>query len=175
MDVKTIINRYAEYYADKTAIVFNRRRYTFKEVNERSIRLANALLNLGIKHNDRIGTVMGNCPEYVESMFAKHKIGAVDVILSPRIGTADMEYQINNAEINTLIVANEFISKLPERSKIPCVGFFKPGDLEFFHRKGFNHPDSRKGLFKNRGYRRYAILGSGCATAQFFTDNTYYI
>jgi long-chain acyl-CoA synthetase len=133
MDVKTIINRYAEYYAGKTAIIYGNRRLTFKEVNDRSIRLANGLIELGVRKDDKVGTVLGNCPEYIEVMFAKHKIGAVDVILSPRISTDDMEYQINDAGINTLIVGEEYISQLPERSKIPGVKNFiavsrTPGD-----------------------------------------------
>jgi acyl-CoA synthetase (AMP-forming)/AMP-acid ligase II len=124
MDVKTIICRFAADYADKTALIYGDRKYTFREVNERSVRLANGLLGLGVRKNDKIGTVTGNCPEYIETMFAKHKMGAVDVILSPRISTADMEYQINNAGINTLIVANENIGQLPERTKIPGVKYF---------------------------------------------------
>jgi acyl-CoA synthetase (AMP-forming)/AMP-acid ligase II len=124
MDVKTIIGRFAEYYADQTAIVYGDERLTFRKVNERSVRLANGLRELGVKKNDRIGTVLGNCPQYIEAMFAKHKIGAVDVILSPRISTADLEYQINDSGINTLIVGNEFIPQLPDRSKIACVKSF---------------------------------------------------
>ena len=124
MDVKTIISRYAAYHAERTAIVYGDQRFTFRDVNERSCRLANGLLALGISGNDRIGTVLGNSPQYIESMFAKHKIGAVDVILSPRISTADLEYQINNAEISTLIVANEYLSQVPERSRIPGVRNF---------------------------------------------------
>src|SRR5512138_2278347 len=90
MDVKTLISRCAQYHADRTAIVYGDARFTFGEVNERSIRLANGLLELGVGKNDRIGTILGNCPQYIEAMFAKHKIGAVDVILSPRLSTADL-------------------------------------------------------------------------------------
>jgi acyl-CoA synthetase (AMP-forming)/AMP-acid ligase II len=124
MDVKTIIRRFAEYHADKTAIVYGDERLTFRQVNERSVRLANGLRELGAKRDDRIGTVLGNCPQYIEAMFAKHKINAVDVILSPRVSTADLEYQINDAEIHTLIVGNEYIAQLPERSRISGVKNF---------------------------------------------------
>lgn len=124
MDVKTIISRYAGYHADKTAILYGNRRFTFGEVNERSTRLANGLIGLGVKRGDRIGTVLGNCPQYVETMFAKHKVGGVDVILSPRISTADLEYQINDAEITTLVVDNEYITQIPDRSRIPGVRNF---------------------------------------------------
>ena len=133
MDVKTVIRRFAEYHAGKTAIVYGDERLTFRQLNERSVRLANGLRGIGVKKNDRIGTVLGNCPQYIEAMFAKHKINAVDVILSPRISTADLEYQINDAEIHTLIVGNEYISQLPERSRISGVKNYvcvskSPGD-----------------------------------------------
>jgi acyl-CoA synthetase (AMP-forming)/AMP-acid ligase II len=121
MDVKTIITRYAECFRDKTALVYGSKRLTFGEVNERSTRLANALLSLGTGKYDRVGTVLGNCPQCIETMFAKHKIGAVDVILSPRMSTADLEYQINEAEINTLVVGAEYLPQIPDRSKIPGV------------------------------------------------------
>jgi acyl-CoA synthetase (AMP-forming)/AMP-acid ligase II len=124
MDVKTIIRRYAEDFADNTAIVYGDKRLSFKEVNERSVRLANGLRDLGVKKNDRIATILGNCPQYIEGMFAKHKVGAVDVILSPRISTSDLEYQINDSQVNTVIVGSEYISQLPEPSKIPGVKNF---------------------------------------------------
>lgn len=121
MDVKTIISRYAAYHAQRTAIVYGDERITFRQLNDRSVRLANGLQQIGVVKNDRIGTLLGNCPQYIEGMFAKHKIGAVDVILSPRSSTADLEYQINDAEVNTLIVDPKYISSLPERSKLPGV------------------------------------------------------
>lgn len=124
MDVKTIINRYAAYHAQRTAIVYGDERITFRQLNERSIRLANGLQEIGVAKNDRIGTLLGNCPQYIEGMFAKHKIGAVDVILSPRSSTADLAYQINDAEVNTLIVDPDYIASLPERSKLPGVKHF---------------------------------------------------
>jgi len=124
IDIKTIISRYAEYHAERTAIVCGDDRLTFRAVNERSIRLANGLRKVGVNKDDRIGTLLGNCPQYIEGMFAKHKISAVDVILSPRTSTDDLEYQIHDAEIHTLIADNRYIPNLPERSKLPGVKNF---------------------------------------------------
>lgn len=121
MDVKTLIKRYSDYYADRTAIIYNDKRLTFREVNDRSTRLANGLLALGVKKDDRIATLLGNCPEYIETMFAKHKIAAVDVILSPRVSQTDLEYQITDAGVSTIITDKEYVSRLPERSKLPNV------------------------------------------------------
>ena len=124
MDVKTVISRYAQYYGDKTAVIYGDHKLSYKELNERSVRLANGLIRLGVKKDDRVGTIMSNCPQFIEGMFAKHKLGAVDVILSPRLSTTELEYQINDSELNTLLVAEEYISKIPERSKISRVKNF---------------------------------------------------
>jgi len=124
LDVKTIIRRYADQYADKTAVVFGNTNITFKELNERSTRLANGLQHIGVEKDDRIGTLLGNCPQYIEAMFAKHKIRAVDVILSPRSSKDDLEYQINDAQIKTLIVGDTHVASLPELSKLSGVKHF---------------------------------------------------
>lgn len=124
MDVKTIISRHAAYHGDRTAVVYGDKRISFRALNERSMRLANGLLAMGVQKNHRIGTLLGNCPQYIETMFAKHKIAAVDVILSPRSSTADLEYQIKDAQIGTLIVGHENIDSLPDRSRINGVKHF---------------------------------------------------
>ncbi len=137
MDVKTIISRYANYHADRTAVVYGDQRISFRDLNLRSVHLANGLQEIGIQKNDRIGTLLGNCPQYIETMFAKHKTGAVDVILSPRSSMADLEYQINDAQVSALIVGHENIASLPDRSMLPGVKHFisvsgtSPGWLDY--------------------------------------------
>ena len=62
---------------DKTAIVFEAKRYTFNELNERVNRLANALSGLGVSKGDRVALLQVNCSQYVEVYFAVAKLGAI--------------------------------------------------------------------------------------------------
>lgn len=85
MDHATLISRYAHYYGEKKAIVFGEREWSFREVNERANALAHGLLDLGIQKGDRVATLSRNCPQHIEILFAKNKIGAVDVGLNSRL------------------------------------------------------------------------------------------
>jgi acyl-coenzyme A synthetase/AMP-(fatty) acid ligase len=54
-----------------------RREWTFGEVADRSARLAGTLLGHGVRRGDVVMTVIGNRPEWVLSMVACFRIGAV--------------------------------------------------------------------------------------------------
>ncbi len=54
-----------------------RREWSFGEVAERSARLAGALRELGVGRGDVVMTLIGNRPEWVLSMVACMRIGAV--------------------------------------------------------------------------------------------------
>ena len=63
MDVRSQMRRSALYYADLEAIVHGDRRLTFKQAWSRGLRLANALLGLGLKPGDRVGVLEDNSIE----------------------------------------------------------------------------------------------------------------
>ena len=60
---------------DREALIFKNRAFTFQELNQRSNKTANALIDLGVKQGDRIGLLMFNCNEFMEIYFAASKIG----------------------------------------------------------------------------------------------------
>jgi long-chain acyl-CoA synthetase len=108
---RDILIRNAELYPNKTAFIFQNQRYTFKEVNDRVNSLLNALSDMGVKKGDHIGILAYNCPQYFET-FALSKGGLVCVPLNFRSVAREIIYLINNSEINTIIVAKEFIDLL---------------------------------------------------------------
>jgi long-chain acyl-CoA synthetase len=98
----------AQRHADKTAFIFEGKRHTFKQVNERINRLVNALADLGVSKGDRVGVLAYNCPQYFE-VFSLAKAGRVCVPLNYRSVGRELSYLINNSEINTLILESAFI------------------------------------------------------------------
>ncbi|OCO99193.1 MULTISPECIES: AMP-binding protein [unclassified Ensifer] len=66
----------AARHAAKTALITDRRRLNYGEVNDLSSRLAAALVNAGVKRNDRVLVFMDNCWEAAISIFAILKAGA---------------------------------------------------------------------------------------------------
>jgi long-chain acyl-CoA synthetase len=105
---KDILTANALLYSDKTSFIFKDQKYTFKQTNDRVNSMINALSNMGVKKGDHVGILAYNCPQYFEA-FALSKAGLVCVPLNFRSVAREFVYLINNSEINTLIIAKEFI------------------------------------------------------------------
>ena len=58
-------------------------RLTFRQLNARVNRLANALLAAGLGKGDKLATILPNCLEQLEVYLAATKTGIVVVPLSP--------------------------------------------------------------------------------------------
>lgn len=70
MVVGEILARNARKFPEKLALINEKGYITYRELNERSNRLANALLRLGLKKGERLGVLLHNCQEFVEVYFA---------------------------------------------------------------------------------------------------------
>lgn len=107
---------------DKLAIVFEKKRFTFSQLNERTNRLGNALTNLGVKKGDRVAMLQVNTNQCVETYFAVAKIGAVYVPLNFRGRGNELSYMLNSSEANTLLAGERYLDLVNSiKSEIPTV------------------------------------------------------
>src|SRR4030042_4699279 len=106
-EVEKPISEYLRDWAlltpERIALSFYGRDITYKELDGMIDQLAWGLLSLGIKEGDRIALYMENCPQFVISYFAIHSAGGVVVPLNPMFKHAELEYEINDAQTETLI------------------------------------------------------------------------
>jgi acyl-CoA synthetase (AMP-forming)/AMP-acid ligase II len=86
------------------------RRFTYREMNERTNRIANALTDLGVGFGERVGVLLMNGVEFLETFFACGKIGAVCVPLNWRLVPDELEFIINDSGTSTLVFGTEFAS-----------------------------------------------------------------
>ncbi len=77
MTIGDLLVRNAHKFPDKPALVFEEVRLTFGQLNERVNRLANSLLEQGLKKGDRIGALVHNCHQFIEIYFAAAKTGGI--------------------------------------------------------------------------------------------------
>jgi acyl-CoA synthetase (AMP-forming)/AMP-acid ligase II len=94
---------------DKTAIVFEGKRYTFSQLSERVNRLANGLLKLGVKKGDRVAFLQVNCNQCVETYFAVSKTGAIYLPLNFRAKEKELSYMLNTAEATILLAGDRYL------------------------------------------------------------------
>ena len=91
----------------RVAIDFLDATTTYAELDDRSERLAAALLADGLERGDRVATLSGNRPEHVELLFACAKAGLVMAPINHRLAPAEIAYQLDDSEPAVLFVSEE--------------------------------------------------------------------
>ncbi|HSJ06861.1 MAG TPA: class I adenylate-forming enzyme family protein, partial [Longimicrobiales bacterium] len=95
-------------HPDRLFLVFGERRLTYRQVDARASALAAALHELGVERGDRIALDLPNWPEFVLSMFAAAKLGAVIVPLNPRYTVPELQYMLRHSEAAVVVCAENF-------------------------------------------------------------------
>ncbi|HTT41255.1 MAG TPA: 3-(methylthio)propionyl-CoA ligase [Burkholderiales bacterium] len=95
--------RHADRYHGDTEIVSRLveggfHRYTYAQAHRRSRQLANALLALGLRTAERVGTLAWNGFRHFEIYYAVSGMGAVCHTINPRLFPEQIIYIINHAE-----------------------------------------------------------------------------
>ena len=101
--IGNLVNDASDRFNTREAIVFNNKRWTFKEFQEDVARSAKALISIGIKRGEKITLWMPNCPEWLHIFFAAAQIGAVLVPINTRLRTSDLQYVLKQSDTTTLI------------------------------------------------------------------------
>src|SRR5205085_5625104 len=77
--LREVLNRSARDQADKPALIFGKRRISYRELVERSDRLAAGLIGAGLGPRDRVVLHLPNIPEIVWGFLALVTMGAIPV------------------------------------------------------------------------------------------------
>jgi acyl-CoA synthetase (AMP-forming)/AMP-acid ligase II len=87
-------------------------RYTYADAAARARRLANALIRLGVRHQDRVGTLAWNTHRHYELYYAVSGSGAIIHTVNPRLFPEQIVYIINHAEDAVLFFDVSFLPLL---------------------------------------------------------------
>ena len=106
------------------ALVVGDVRRSYRELNARANRLANAMLKMGVKRGDRVAVLALNEPEYVELYYGLGKIGVIMVPLNHRLAPPEVAYIANDCAAQTFIFGKEFAPVAEAiREQIPAKTF----------------------------------------------------
>src|SRR3954447_11869245 len=78
-------------------------RRSWREFDERSARLAGAFAAHGLGAGARIGQLLYNCPEFLESYFAALKLRAIPFNVNYRYTAEEIAYLLDNADADALV------------------------------------------------------------------------
>ncbi|MEW6261329.1 MAG: acyl-CoA synthetase [Thermodesulfobacteriota bacterium] len=102
--IADMIRRSAYHFPDKTAMIFQDIRMTYSELENECNRVANALIDLGIKKYDRVAILAHNTVDHVLTWFGCCKAGAVYLAINYLLRGKDIAYCINHSESKVFIV-----------------------------------------------------------------------
>ncbi|MBU4523934.1 MAG: long-chain fatty acid--CoA ligase [Desulfomicrobium sp.] len=101
-----ILERTAQNYPDRPAIVFNNWTVSYKKLKRLVDLTAANLKKSGVKPGERVAIMLPNCPQAVISYWACLKIGAVVVMTNPLYMEKELVHHFNDSEARTLITLN---------------------------------------------------------------------
>lgn len=135
-------------------------RFTYKQIGERTRRLADSLQKLGVERGDMVGTLAWNTHRHLEAYFAIPCSGAVLHTINIRLAPQHISYIINHAEDKVLLIDSDIVpliekckdelktvkafvimtdeEKLPETSLSPVYHY---EDLIANGNPGYEYPD----------------------------------
>ena len=118
----SFLDRSADVYPSKLAVVYGESRYSYAEFRARVFRLANGLKGIGIGEGDKVAFLCPNTPPMLEAHFAVPMIGAVLVSINIRLSAREIAFIVNHSDTKALFCDNEFASavtsKLGELSNV---------------------------------------------------------
>ncbi|WP_425314370.1 acyl-CoA synthetase [Rhizobium daejeonense] len=104
----SFIERTAQVYPGRTAVVYGDVRRNWLQTYDRVRRLASALANRGIGRGDTVAVIAANIPEMFECHFAVPMTGAVLNAVNTRLDAEAIAFILNHGEARLLIVDPEF-------------------------------------------------------------------
>ena len=125
--------RAAYLYPDKVAVAAGKRRYTYRELAERSWRLANALRSAGLAKGDRVAALLFNSPAMLEAHFGVPAAGGILVAVNNRLSGPEIGYILQHSGakyllLDTGLAAVAEVSGLAGVTVIRCDDTGVPGD-----------------------------------------------
>jgi fatty-acyl-CoA synthase len=104
----SFIERAAEVYPERLAVVHGELRRNWSELYQRCRQLACALNNHGIGRGDTVAVMLPNTPPMVEAHFGVGMAGAVLNTLNMRLDAESIAYMLDYGEARVVIVDPEF-------------------------------------------------------------------
>ncbi len=103
VSVPDLLDRTAEKFKKKTALVFYGRKISYGELIDMVNRCAAALAGLGVKKGDTVAIYLLNSPQFVISYFGALKAGAKVTPVSPVYTSKEVKHQLEDSEARTII------------------------------------------------------------------------
>lgn len=102
LNLASIVSHHARLSPEKEAIVWNDMRLTYAQLEVMSNQVANALVSMGIGHNDKVALLCPNLPYFPIVYYGIMKAGAVVVPTCVLFTAREIEYQLRDSDAKAI-------------------------------------------------------------------------
>ena len=163
------LQRAAHLRGQGLASVHQDRRYRWRDVAERSARLASALRTAGLRDGDRVALLMLNSDHYLEAFFAALWVGGIVVPLNTRWSAEEIRFALRDSGAAILMFGAEFAATV-NRIEAASSAQIQPIFCSHEAARGFGK-DSRSLISSSEPVAASARCGSALAGI-FYTGGT---
>jgi len=104
---------------DAEALVAAGKRYSYAELGSAVERMGANLAALGVQAGDRVAMLLGNSAEFVLTLFAALRLGAIAVPLNTREQRSGLAYALNHCTASVLVYERGLADRLPAPEVLP--------------------------------------------------------
>ncbi len=128
------LDELAERYPDKEALIYKDKRYTYRDFQDEANRIAKSLIKLGLKKDDKVGSIVNNRLEWLTLAFGVNKAGCTFVPLNTFYKKREIDYAIRHCDVQVLftidrLLNNNYLDML--RELLPELDTAESGDGPF--------------------------------------------
>ncbi|HEX2276036.1 MAG TPA: long-chain fatty acid--CoA ligase [Candidatus Tectomicrobia bacterium] len=103
-----LLEQTAARYPQRTATIFFGAQLSYRALDAAANRFAHALLSFGLKRGDRVALMLPNCPQFLIAFYGTLKAGGVVTAVNPLYTPRELEHQLNDAGVETLVTLTKF-------------------------------------------------------------------
>lgn len=119
--IGAILEHRAATQPDREVLRFEQEALTYRQLDERANRVANALAALGLRKGDRVAVQLPNCPEFAAIWFGLGRAGMIEVPLNVGLRGDLLSYTLDQAECRAIVILDEWAHRVDAiRGQLRC-------------------------------------------------------
>lgn len=159
-----ILEEASAKFAEKEAIIYLGKSFTYAKLKELIDRFASGLSDLGIKKGDKVILYLPNTPQFVIAFYAAIEIGAIPVPISPIYTPTEVSYMSRDCGAETIICLDTnfgYVKEVLPRSSLKNIVYTNLIEMLPWYKKviGFGFDKVPRGkVERDKNTRRFSEL-----------------
>ena len=121
----TLWEALADKQPDHVAVVIGDTHIRWRELDERASRIASLFTEFGVGHDAKVGQLLFNCPEYLETAYASFKVRASTVNVNYRYKAPEIVHVLSDSGATALVYHGAFSEVVEQaRASLPNISLF---------------------------------------------------